>query len=81
MKNNGGDGDNWELNNVRNRRAGAIGWRVPYDETLAGRLPQNRPHTSEVMTSPMNHKGRASITRRGFPGGEVKKKMKKRWKS
>ncbi len=26
---NGGDGDNWELNNVLTSGAGAIGWRVP----------------------------------------------------
>ncbi len=32
------------------------------------------------MTSPMNHKGRAYITRRGFPGGEVKKKDEKKMK-
>ena len=38
IENNGGDGDNWELNNVRTGGAGAIGWRVPFDETLAGRL-------------------------------------------
>jgi hypothetical protein len=38
IENNGGDGDNWELNNIRTGGAGAIGWRVPFDETLAGRL-------------------------------------------
>ena len=35
---NNGDGDSWELNNVRTGGAGAIGWKVPFDETLAGRL-------------------------------------------
>lgn len=38
IKNNGGDGDNWEHNNVCTGGAGAIGWRVPLDETLARRL-------------------------------------------
>lgn len=38
IENNGGDGDNWELNNIRTGGAGAIGWRIPYSETLAGRL-------------------------------------------
>jgi hypothetical protein len=38
LRNNGGDGDNWSLNNVRTGGAGAIGWRIPLDETLATRL-------------------------------------------
>ena len=35
VQNNGMDGDNWSRNNVQTGGAGAIGWRVPYDEDLA----------------------------------------------
>ena len=35
VRNNGADGDNWSANNVRTGGAGAIGWRIPMDETLA----------------------------------------------
>jgi hypothetical protein len=35
VQNNGGDGDNWDLNNVEGFGAGGIGWRVPYDEQMA----------------------------------------------
>lgn len=38
VRNNGMDGDDWSLNNVRTGGAGAIGWRVPYNEVLANRL-------------------------------------------
>ena len=33
-QNNGADGDNWALNNVRTGGAGAIGWRVPFSAEL-----------------------------------------------
>lgn len=36
--NNGRDGDDWSLNNVRTGGAGAIGWRLPHDEAMAQRL-------------------------------------------
>ncbi|MFW6156943.1 MAG: hypothetical protein ACOC7J_06470 [Armatimonadota bacterium] len=35
VRNNGMDGDDWSRNNVATGGAGAIGWRVPYDEELA----------------------------------------------
>lgn len=35
VKNNGMDGDAWAHNNVRTGGAGAIGWRVPFDASLA----------------------------------------------
>ena len=35
VKNNGADGDNWDLNNVKGFGAGGIGWRVPYNEKMA----------------------------------------------
>jgi hypothetical protein len=38
IRNNGTDGDNWSLNNVRTGGAGAIGWRIPLDAALAARL-------------------------------------------
>lgn len=38
VRNNGGDGDNWSLNNIRTGGAGAIGWRIPLNEALATRL-------------------------------------------
>ena len=37
-KNNGHDGDDWSLNNVSTWGAGAIGWRIPYDEAIATRI-------------------------------------------
>jgi len=36
--NNGADGDDWSLNNVRTGGAGAIGWRAPRSEDLLSRL-------------------------------------------
>ncbi|MEA3400821.1 MAG: hypothetical protein U9R79_06180 [Armatimonadota bacterium] len=38
VQNNGADGDNWGYNNVATVGAGAIGWRVPYDEEIAERI-------------------------------------------
>jgi len=35
VRNNGADGDDWSINNVLTGGAGAIGWVVPYDKTLA----------------------------------------------
>ena len=35
VRNNGGDGDDWSHNNVSTGGAGAIGWRVPWTDTLA----------------------------------------------
>ena len=34
IRNNGADGDNWALNNVRTGGAGAIGWRIPYNKDI-----------------------------------------------
>lgn len=38
VKNNGGDGDNWALNNVQTGGAGAIGWRVPLTQELVDEI-------------------------------------------
>ena len=38
VQNNGMDGDNWTLNNVRTGGVGAIGWRVPATSPLAEEL-------------------------------------------
>ncbi len=38
VANNGRDGDNWSANNVRTGGAGAIGYRVPFDQALADEL-------------------------------------------
>jgi len=38
IQNNGGDGDDWSVNNVLTGGAGAIGWRVAYEQELAERL-------------------------------------------
>jgi len=38
IENNGRDGDNWSANNVRTGGAGAIGYRVPFDQALADEL-------------------------------------------
>lgn len=38
VRNNGMDGDNWKINNVQTGGAGAIGWRIPYDEAIAREL-------------------------------------------
>lgn len=35
IKNNGRDGDDWSQNNVKTGGAGAIGYRIPYDTTIA----------------------------------------------
>lgn len=34
VQNNGGDGDMWDVNNVRTGGAGAIGWRIPANEAI-----------------------------------------------
>jgi hypothetical protein len=38
IKNNGHDGDNWDYNNVVTGGAGAIGWRIDYDEDIAAEI-------------------------------------------
>lgn len=38
VKNNGADGDDWSLNNVRTGGAGAIGWVIPFREELANEI-------------------------------------------
>jgi hypothetical protein len=38
VRNNGGDGDCWDLNNVRTGGAGGIGWKLPMDEALVAEL-------------------------------------------
>lgn len=40
IQNNGADGDDWSRNNVGTGGAGAIGWRIPFDEELAEELRQ-----------------------------------------
>jgi hypothetical protein len=40
VKNNGMDGDSWDENNVRTGGAGAIGWRIPYNESTASQLKE-----------------------------------------
>jgi hypothetical protein len=40
VQNNGADGDNWSSNNVRTGGAGAIGWRMPFDQSTADKLRQ-----------------------------------------
>jgi len=37
-QNNGSDGDNWSYNNVHTGGAGAIGWRVPFEQGLADKI-------------------------------------------
>lgn len=49
VQNNGMDGDNWTLNNVRTGGAGAIGWRVPAASPLADEL---RRLASELAALP-----------------------------
>ena len=38
VQNNGHDGDDWSRNNIRTGGAGAIGWRIPTDSTLADKI-------------------------------------------
>lgn len=38
VQNNGADGDYWGANNVRTGGAGAIGWRIPFDQQTADDL-------------------------------------------
>lgn len=45
VENNGMEGDDWSLNNVQTGGAGAIGWRVPYDEDLAEQI-RNLPDST-----------------------------------
>lgn len=42
VMNNGGDGDDWSLNNVVTGGAGAIGIRIPYDEHVAQMIRELR---------------------------------------
>ncbi len=37
-RNNGMDGDMWSCNNIRTGGAGAIGWRVPFEQRLADEI-------------------------------------------
>lgn len=36
----GMDGDNWSQNNVRTGGAGAIGWRIPFDEIISSKIKE-----------------------------------------
>jgi|GEM_PF-5734615 len=38
IQNNGADGANWSWNNIETWGAGAIGWRMAYDETVVAKL-------------------------------------------
>lgn len=38
IRNNGADGDDWSLNNIKTQGAGAIGLRVPYTSELAEKI-------------------------------------------
>lgn len=38
VRNNGADGDNWSCNNVRTGGAGAIGWKIPNNPTVADEI-------------------------------------------
>lgn len=38
VNNNGADGDDWSRNNIRTHGAGAVGWRIPWDDELAAEL-------------------------------------------
>lgn len=38
VKNNGMDGDNWSRNNIRTGGAGAIGWRIAFDGSVADKI-------------------------------------------
>jgi len=38
ISNNGADGDNWSKNNIATGGAGAVGYRLPYDESIANRI-------------------------------------------
>lgn len=49
VRNNGMDGDNWGLNNVRTQGAGAIGYRVPATSSLVAEL---RRLASEIAALP-----------------------------
>jgi hypothetical protein len=40
IQNNGADGDNWSMNNIRTGGAGAIGWVVPWDNAMATQIRQ-----------------------------------------
>jgi hypothetical protein len=67
IQNNGADGDNWELNNVSTGGAGAIGWRVPYDEELAENI---REKSKNIKTGSY---GKPIV----FLGGETKTDWRK----
>lgn len=38
IRNNGGDGNDWSVNNIRTGGAGAVGWRVPADRQVVDRI-------------------------------------------
>ena len=48
VMNNGRDGDNWSRNNVTTGGAGAIGWRIPYDEAVACELRELAQQTAAL---------------------------------
>jgi hypothetical protein len=41
VQSNGMDGDDWSRNNIRTGGAGAIGWRIPYEKTIADEIIRN----------------------------------------
>lgn len=49
VQNNGMDGDDWSRNNVSTGGAGAIGWRVPYDEELAAEIRSLQPVRKSIV--------------------------------
>lgn len=54
IRNNGRDGDDWSLNNVRTGGAGAIGWRLPYTPQLESEVRSFQVERSE-------HRGRETV--------------------
>ncbi len=48
VENNGADGDDWSRNNVRTGGAGGVGWKIPYDETIAKKLQAMAQADSEL---------------------------------
>ncbi len=60
IQNNGADGDNWSLNNVRTGGAGAIGWRMPFNKTM---VPQLR-EADRILKTKETDQGTALFSRR-----------------
>lgn len=65
VQNNGTDGGNWSWNNIRTGGAGAIGWKIDYDLTIANRildLAGEPPHlTPDLKTAADRHRAGHSI--------------------